>query len=194
MASLSAASLNGSLAIGGGFLRQQRAAGSLARRVIPAAARCHSPASSPLLRSVAGGAVAGAAAPAHPVACAHHQQQLRGVRTCTRCQAAADVEAPAAKKQKQEKKGGKGQQQQQQQAKGGGKANEESVTPKSEDFSRWYLDVVAKAELADYGPVRWGADWTAGMGRGGELSECGAQGRRRAAFGWYEQPGGRADV
>ena len=40
-----------------------------------------------------------------------------------------------------------------------GKANEEAVTPKSEDFSRWYLDVVAKAELADYGPVRcacWG--------------------------------------
>lgn len=28
------------------------------------------------------------------------------------------------------------------------------MTPKSEDFSRWYLDVVAKAELADYGPVR----------------------------------------
>lgn len=36
----------------------------------------------------------------------------------------------------------------------GGKSSEESVTPKSEDFSRWYLDVVAKAELADYGPVR----------------------------------------
>jgi prolyl-tRNA synthetase len=36
----------------------------------------------------------------------------------------------------------------------GGKAVEEAVTPKSEDFSRWYLDVVAKAELADYGPVR----------------------------------------
>jgi hypothetical protein len=36
----------------------------------------------------------------------------------------------------------------------GGKASEEAVTPKSEDFSRWYLDVVAKAELADYGPVR----------------------------------------
>lgn len=30
------------------------------------------------------------------------------------------------------------------------------MTPKSEDFSRWYLDVVAKAELADYGPVRCG--------------------------------------
>lgn len=37
----------------------------------------------------------------------------------------------------------------------GGKVSEEAVTPKSEDFSRWYLDVVAKAELADYGPVRW---------------------------------------
>jgi hypothetical protein len=36
----------------------------------------------------------------------------------------------------------------------GGKASEEAVMPKSEDFSRWYLDVVAKAELADYGPVR----------------------------------------
>jgi prolyl-tRNA synthetase len=36
----------------------------------------------------------------------------------------------------------------------GGKASEEAVTPKSEDFNRWYLDVVAKAELADYGPVR----------------------------------------
>jgi prolyl-tRNA synthetase len=42
-----------------------------------------------------------------------------------------------------------GKQQQQQQ-----KKDEDAVTPKSEDFSRWYLDVVAKAELADYGPVR----------------------------------------
>ncbi|CAD7702760.1 unnamed protein product, partial [Ostreobium quekettii] len=31
---------------------------------------------------------------------------------------------------------------------------EEGVTPRSKDFSRWYLDVVAKAELVDYGPVR----------------------------------------
>ncbi len=30
------------------------------------------------------------------------------------------------------------------------------MTPRSEDFSKWYLDVVAKAELADYGPVRGG--------------------------------------
>ncbi|GFH28425.1 ProRS-C_1 domain-containing protein, partial [Haematococcus lacustris] len=36
----------------------------------------------------------------------------------------------------------------------GGKAVEAGITPKSEDFSKWYLDLVAKAELADYGPVR----------------------------------------
>lgn len=36
----------------------------------------------------------------------------------------------------------------------GGKVVEAAVTPRSEDFSKWYLDVVAKAELADYGPVR----------------------------------------
>ena len=29
-----------------------------------------------------------------------------------------------------------------------------AVTPQSEDFSRWYTDVVQKAELADYAPVR----------------------------------------
>jgi len=28
------------------------------------------------------------------------------------------------------------------------------ITPKSEDFSQWYSDVVLKAELADYAPVR----------------------------------------
>lgn len=28
------------------------------------------------------------------------------------------------------------------------------ITPKSEDFSKWYLDVVRKAELVDYAPVR----------------------------------------
>jgi hypothetical protein len=45
-----------------------------------------------------------------------------------------------------------------------GKASEEAVTPKSEDFSRWYLDVVAKAELADYGPVRCGRGGGGGRG------------------------------
>ena len=29
-----------------------------------------------------------------------------------------------------------------------------SVTPKSEDYSRWYTDVITKAEMADYGPVK----------------------------------------
>ena len=28
------------------------------------------------------------------------------------------------------------------------------VTPKSEDFARWYTDVITKAEMADYGPVK----------------------------------------
>jgi prolyl-tRNA synthetase len=30
----------------------------------------------------------------------------------------------------------------------------EKVTPRSEDYSRWYTDVVVRAELADYAPVR----------------------------------------
>ena len=29
-----------------------------------------------------------------------------------------------------------------------------SVTLKNEDYSRWYTDVITKAELADYGPVK----------------------------------------
>jgi len=28
------------------------------------------------------------------------------------------------------------------------------ITPKSEDFSRWYVDVIKKAELADYAPMK----------------------------------------
>ena len=30
----------------------------------------------------------------------------------------------------------------------------EAVTPQTEDFSRWYTDVIQKADLADYSPVR----------------------------------------
>ncbi|MFQ6675535.1 MAG: proline--tRNA ligase [Fidelibacterota bacterium] len=30
----------------------------------------------------------------------------------------------------------------------------ERITPKSEDYARWYTDVVTQAELADYGPVK----------------------------------------
>ena len=29
-----------------------------------------------------------------------------------------------------------------------------SVTPKNENYSKWYTDVIKKAELADYGPVK----------------------------------------
>ena len=29
-----------------------------------------------------------------------------------------------------------------------------AITPKSEDFSRWYTDVIRRAELADYSPVK----------------------------------------
>ncbi|CAF1898628.1 unnamed protein product [Brassica napus] len=32
--------------------------------------------------------------------------------------------------------------------------SDQAVTPRSQDFSAWYLDVIASAELADYGPVR----------------------------------------
>ena len=36
----------------------------------------------------------------------------------------------------------------------GGKAAEAAVTPRSEDFSKWYLDVIKVGDLCDYGPVR----------------------------------------
>lgn len=31
---------------------------------------------------------------------------------------------------------------------------EKVITPRSQDFNAWYLDIIANAELADYGPVR----------------------------------------
>ncbi|XP_071701987.1 proline--tRNA ligase, chloroplastic/mitochondrial-like [Rutidosis leptorrhynchoides] len=31
---------------------------------------------------------------------------------------------------------------------------EQGITPRSQDFNAWYLDVISMAELADYGPVR----------------------------------------
>ena len=30
----------------------------------------------------------------------------------------------------------------------------EVITPRDKDYSQWYLDIVAQAELADYSPVR----------------------------------------
>lgn len=34
------------------------------------------------------------------------------------------------------------------------RVTERGITPRSQDFNAWYLDVIANAELADYGPVR----------------------------------------
>ena len=34
------------------------------------------------------------------------------------------------------------------------KQNEKKVTPRSEDFAAWYNDIILRAELADYSPVR----------------------------------------
>ena len=34
------------------------------------------------------------------------------------------------------------------------KAFVKEITPQSEDFSRWYIDVLQKAEWMDYAPVR----------------------------------------
>lgn len=31
---------------------------------------------------------------------------------------------------------------------------DQAITPQSKDFNAWYLDIIAHAELADYGPVR----------------------------------------
>jgi prolyl-tRNA synthetase len=84
-----------------------------------------------LRRRAAAASAAAAAGPARPAAAASAS--------------AAAPDAPPAKQAKQQKQ----QQQPKQQQR-----SEESVTPKSEDYSRWYLDVVAKAQLADYGPVR----------------------------------------
>jgi prolyl-tRNA synthetase len=33
-------------------------------------------------------------------------------------------------------------------------ASQSVLTPQSQDFPRWYQDVVAKAEMAENGPVR----------------------------------------
>ena len=34
------------------------------------------------------------------------------------------------------------------------KAFEKKITPRAEDYSQWYLDIVAAADMADYGPVK----------------------------------------
>ena len=37
---------------------------------------------------------------------------------------------------------------------GKGRNKELAVTPRAEDYSKWYIDVIMKAELADYSPVK----------------------------------------
>eukprot|EP00798_Chlamydomonas_sp_ICE-L_P001359 gene1359-32722_t len=83
------------------------------------------------------------------------------IRAADEAEAAPDgqakkVEAEAAPVGQAKKGGnsGKGGNQGGKRGKKGGAANEEAITPMSEDFSKWYLEVVAKAGLADYGPVR----------------------------------------
>ncbi|XP_059434470.1 proline--tRNA ligase, chloroplastic/mitochondrial [Corylus avellana] len=39
-------------------------------------------------------------------------------------------------------------------SKSGANSQERVITPRSQDFNAWYLDIIANAELADYGPVR----------------------------------------
>src|SRR5256886_15796737 len=36
----------------------------------------------------------------------------------------------------------------------GGKPDERRITPRAEDYSRWYLDIVREAQLADHSAVR----------------------------------------
>jgi prolyl-tRNA synthetase len=38
--------------------------------------------------------------------------------------------------------------------KGGADGRVTEITPRTEDFSRWYTDVIRRAELADYSPVK----------------------------------------
>jgi prolyl-tRNA synthetase len=45
-------------------------------------------------------------------------------------------------------------QQSKQPQKGGGKPDERRITPRAEDYSRWYLDVIREAQLADHSAVR----------------------------------------
>ncbi len=59
----------------------------------------------------------------------------------------ANPHEPQQQKQKQQQKPLQGQ-------KGGGAADEKRITSRSEDYSRWYLDVVKIAGLADHSAVR----------------------------------------
>jgi len=69
-------------------------------------------------------------------------------------------DAPGAQQQGQQgekgqkQKGEKQQQGQQQGQKGQSKDRTAGLTPRAQDYSQWYLDVIARADLADYAPVK----------------------------------------
>ncbi|KAL3138343.1 Proline--tRNA ligase, chloroplastic/mitochondrial [Trebouxia sp. C0010 RCD-2024] len=81
------------------------------------------------------------------------QQKVRGQYTATASadQQTATTEVPKSNKQQQQKK--QSRQKNGQNAGGKDKKSELAVTPKSEDFARWYIDVVREAQLASNGPV-----------------------------------------
>lgn len=74
------------------------------------------------------------------------------MRSFSRCSAAQSKEATPSEDGSMQTKGKK--QQQQQKKKGGKKQDAKAITTREEDFSKWYLDIVREAQLADYGPVR----------------------------------------
>jgi prolyl-tRNA synthetase len=71
---------------------------------------------------------------------------IRAVSAAAEPSTATTATEPQQKKQKKQQQKGKGG--------GGGQQAGSVLTPRGEDFSRWYLDLVREAQLADYGPVR----------------------------------------
>ena len=68
----------------------------------------------------------------------------------TRTMSDQNSEQQKKQNQKQNQGGQKGGQQKG----GGGKQEERRITPRAEDYSRWYLDIVREAQLADHSAVR----------------------------------------
>ncbi|GLT43954.1 hypothetical protein SLA2020_178750 [Shorea laevis] len=58
--------------------------------------------------------------------------------------------------------------------------SDQVIAPRSQDFNAWYLDVIANAELADYGPVRGTMVirplWLRYLGSNSGIFECEVQG------------------
>lgn len=80
-----------------------------------------------------------APAAARPAALLRHRGRCLHTSPARLCPAATTAGASSAAPAKMETRGGH---------------REGQVTPRSTDFNAWYTDVIAAAELADYGPVR----------------------------------------